>query len=166
MDFDLTDEQRAWQRTLHAFVAKEVRPKAHEVDETGEFNWTAVRKGAPVGLLGLSIPEKYGGAEMDAISAAIAIQELGWACGSTALALAAHNGLGTAPLVNYGSEGLKQLQLVAEKGELARGEAKFYLAKDYSRPNEHRAARFGRQPSQIVEGLGRMPRVPPDLLDR
>jgi len=108
MDFDLTDEQRTWQRTLHDFVAKEVRPKAHEVDETGEFNWTAVRKGAPVGLLGLSIPEKYGGAEMDAISAAIAIQELGWACGSTALALAAHNGLGTAPLVNYGSEALKQ----------------------------------------------------------
>jgi butyryl-CoA dehydrogenase len=108
MDFDLTDEQRAWQRAIHDFVAKEVQPKAHEVDETGEFNWEAVRKGAALGLLGLSIPEQYGGADMDAISAAIAIQELGWACGSTALALAAHNGLGTAPLVNYGSHELKQ----------------------------------------------------------
>ncbi len=107
MDFDLTEEQRAWQRAVHDFVVKEVEPKAHEVDETSEFNWAAVRKGAALGLLGLTIPEKYGGADMDAISAAIAIEELGWACGSTALALAAHNGLGTSPLVNYGSDALK-----------------------------------------------------------
>jgi alkylation response protein AidB-like acyl-CoA dehydrogenase len=107
MDFDLTDEQRAWQRTVHDFVAREIEPKAHEVDETGEFNWTAVRHGAALGLLGLSIPEKYGGADVDAVSAAIAIEQLGWGCGSTALALAAHNGLGTAPLVNYASESLK-----------------------------------------------------------
>ena len=46
MDFDLTEEQRAWQRAVHDFVAKEVEPKAHEVDETSEFNWTAARKGA------------------------------------------------------------------------------------------------------------------------
>jgi butyryl-CoA dehydrogenase len=111
MDFDLTDEQRAWQRAVHDFVAKEVQPKAHEVDESGEFNWAAARKGAALGLLGLSIPEQYGGADMDAVSAAIAIQELGWACGSTALALAAHNGLGTAPLVKYGSDDLKQTWL-------------------------------------------------------
>ena len=100
MDFDLTEEQRSWQRAVHDFVVKEVEPRAHEVDESGEFNWDAARKGARLGLLGLSIPERYGGADVDAISAAIAIQELGWACGSTALALAAHNGLGTAPLVN------------------------------------------------------------------
>src|SRR5512140_359569 len=104
MNFDLTDEQRAWQRTVHDFVAKELRPKAQDVDETSEFNWAAVRKGAALGLLGLSIPEQYGGADMDAISASIAIQEIGWGCGSTALALAAHNGLGTAPLVNFGSD--------------------------------------------------------------
>ncbi len=108
MDFDLTEEQRAWQRAVHDFVAKEVEPKAHEVDETSEFNWAAVRKGAALGLLGLTIPERYGGADMDAISAAIAIEELGWACGSTALALAAHNGLGTSPLVNFGSDALKE----------------------------------------------------------
>jgi len=108
MEFDLSDEQRLWQKTIHDFVEKEVRPKAHEVDETSEFNWQAVRKGAALGLLGLSIPEEYGGAGMEAISAAIAIEELGWGCGSTALALAAHNGLGTAPLVNYGAEELKK----------------------------------------------------------
>jgi alkylation response protein AidB-like acyl-CoA dehydrogenase len=121
MDFDLTDEQRMWQRTVHDFVAKEVQPRAHDVDETGEFNWPAVRKGAALGLLGLSIPEQYGGADVDAVSAAIAIQELGWACGSTALALAAHNGLGTAPLVQFGAEELKKrwLPLVTNgKGRL------------------------------------------------
>ncbi|HEY5904023.1 MAG TPA: acyl-CoA dehydrogenase family protein [Anaerolineales bacterium] len=107
MDFDLSEEQRMWQRTVHDFVAAEVKPKAHEVDMSGEFNWTAVRKMGPLGLLGLNIPEEYGGANVDAVSAAIAIEELAWGCGSTALAVAAHNGLGTTPLVLFGSEALK-----------------------------------------------------------
>ena len=115
MNFDLTEEQKFWQKTVHDFVAKEVQPKAHDVDVNYEFNWEATRKMGPLGLLGLNIPEAYGGAHMDSISAAIAIEELGWACGSTALAIAAHNGLGTTPIVLYGSEELKQkwLPLVA-----------------------------------------------------
>ena len=115
MNFDLNEEQKIWQKTVHDFVAREVQPKAHEVDVTGEFNWTAARKMGPLGLLGLNIPEEYGGAGVDAVSAAIAIEELGWGCGSTALAIAAHNGLGTTPVVLYGSEELKQkwLPLVA-----------------------------------------------------
>ena len=108
MNFDLTDEQKHWQKTVHDFVAKEVQPKAHEVDVTSEFNWAATRKMGPLGLLGLSIPEKYGGAGVDSISAAIAIEEIAWGCGSTALAIAAHNGLGTTPIVIYGSEELKK----------------------------------------------------------
>ena len=115
MDFKLTEEQGAWQKTVHSFVVNEVRPRAHEVDELGVFNWAAARKGASLGLLGLSIPESYGGAGVDSLSAAIAIEELGWGCGSTALSLAAHNGLGTAPIVNYASENVKQrwLRVVA-----------------------------------------------------
>jgi alkylation response protein AidB-like acyl-CoA dehydrogenase len=115
MEFELNEEQRTWQKVVHEFVSNEVRPKAHEVDETGVFNWEAVRKMGPLGLLGLSIPEEYGGAGIDAISAAIAIEELGWACGSTALAIAAHNGLGTAPIALYGSDDMKKhwLPLVA-----------------------------------------------------
>ncbi|MGZ9222413.1 MAG: acyl-CoA dehydrogenase family protein, partial [Anaerolineales bacterium] len=99
-----------------------VQPKAHEVDVTGEFNWTATRKMGPLGLLGLNIPEEFGGAGVDAVSAAIGIEELGWGCGSTALAIAAHNGLGTTPIVLYGSEELKRkwLPLVASgKNKLA-----------------------------------------------
>ena len=108
MNFDLSDEQKIWQKTVHDFVAKEVQPKAHEVDVTSEFNWPAVRKMGPLGLLSLNVPEAYGGAAVDSISAAIALEELGWGCGSTALAIAAHNGLGITPIVLYGSEELKQ----------------------------------------------------------
>ena len=122
MNFDLTEEQKIWQRTVHDFVAREVQPKAHDVDVTSEFNWDATRKMGPLGLLGLNIPEEYGGAGVDAISTTIALEEMGWGCGSTALAIAAHNGLGTTPLVVYGSEELKQnwLPLVASgKNKLA-----------------------------------------------
>jgi alkylation response protein AidB-like acyl-CoA dehydrogenase len=108
MDFDLSDEQRMWQETVHDFVAREVRPRAHEVDEEARFNWEATRKMGPLGLLGLSVPEEYGGAGVDPVSAAIAIEELGWGCGSTALAISAHNGLGCAPIVLFGNEEQKQ----------------------------------------------------------
>ena len=122
MNFDLTDEQRAWKKSIHNFVEKEVRPKAKEVDEKSEFNWDATRTMGRLGLLGLNIPEQYGGSDVDAVSAAIAIEELGWGCGSTALAIAAHNSLGTTPLVLFGNEALKQkwLPLVASgKNRLA-----------------------------------------------
>ena len=108
MDFDLSDEQRMWREAVHDFVAREVKPKAREVDEKAEYNWSATRKMGPLGLLGLNVLEEYGGAGVDAISAAIAIEELGWGCGSTALAIAAHNGLGCAPITLFGSEALKQ----------------------------------------------------------
>jgi len=108
MNFDLNEEQKFWQKTVHDFVAKEVEPKAHDVDVNSEFNWEATRKMGPLGMLGLNIPEEYGGSGVDAISAAIAIEELGWGCGSTALAIAAHNGLGTTPIVLFGSEEIKK----------------------------------------------------------
>ena len=107
MNFDLNEEQRMWRDTVHDFVSREVKPKAREVDETGELNWNVVRKMGPLGLLGLNVPEQFGGAGVDAISAAIAIEELGWGCGSTALSIAAHNGLGCAPVELFGSEELK-----------------------------------------------------------
>jgi len=93
MNFDLSEEQKAWKKAVHDFAAKVVKPKAREVDETSEFNWEAVRKGGPLGLLGMSIPEAYGGSNVDMISSTIAMEELGWGCGSTALAFTAHNGL-------------------------------------------------------------------------
>lgn len=122
MNFEYNDEQRELRHMAHDFVAKEIRPLARHTDETGEFNWSATRKMGSLGLLGLEVPEQFGGAEMDAISAAIVIEELGWGCGSTALAISAHNGLGLGPIVNFGSEDQKQKwlpSLVNGQGKLA-----------------------------------------------
>jgi alkylation response protein AidB-like acyl-CoA dehydrogenase len=111
MDFNLTEEQRMWQKAVHDFANNEVRPMAAELDETQEMNWPAIRKMGPFGLLGLNIPEAYGGAGVDAVCGAIAIEELGWADGGTALAIAAHNGLGCAPIAMFGTEAQKQRYL-------------------------------------------------------
>jgi len=115
MNFHLSDEQKAWKKSVHEFVDKVIKPKAREVDENEEFNWDAVRKGGPIGLLSMNIPEEYGGANVDMISSVIALEEIGWGCGSTALSFTAHNGLGTAPIALYGTDELKKkwLPLVA-----------------------------------------------------
>ncbi len=121
MNFELSEEQREFQHIVHDFVAKELKPMARETDESGEFNWTAVKKMGPIGLLGLEVPEEYGGAQVDAVSAAIAVEELGWGCGSTALAVSAHNGLALGPIVKYGNEAQKELwlpPLATGKGKL------------------------------------------------
>lgn len=120
MDFELSEEQRQFQYLVHDFMANEVRPKARRTDEAAEFNWTAVKKMGPLGLLGLEVPEAYGGAELDAVSATIAVEELGWGCGSTALAVAAHNSLALGPIVRYGTEEQKEKWLPP----LATGEGK------------------------------------------
>lgn len=122
MNFELTTEQQEFRHIVHDFIAKEVKPKAHEVDETAQFNWPAVHKMGPLGLLGLEVPEEYGGAAMDAVSAAIAIEELGWGCGSTALAISAHNGLALGPIVRFGTEAQKRQwlpPLATGQGKLA-----------------------------------------------
>lgn len=118
MDFELTSEQRMWREAVHDFCAREVRPFAAEMDARAEFNAAAVRKMAPLGLLGLNIPEEFGGSGVDALSAAIAIEELGWACGGTALSISAHNGLGCAPIALFGSADQKRRWLPG----LAKGE--------------------------------------------
>ena len=108
MEFQLNEDQRLFRDLVHDFVAKEVKPRARQVDEEASFNWEATRKMGPLGLLGLEVPEEYGGAAVDAVSAAIAIEELGWGCGSTALAISAHNGLALGPIIRYGSEDQKK----------------------------------------------------------
>jgi alkylation response protein AidB-like acyl-CoA dehydrogenase len=104
MNFELTEEQRMWKQTIHDFCDREVRPHAAEMDEKAEFNSKAVAKMGPIGLLGLNVAEEFGGTGLDSISAAIAIEELAWACGGTALSIAAHNSLGCAPIMLFGSD--------------------------------------------------------------
>lgn len=103
MNFELTQEQKLWRATVRDFADQELATRARETDEQAQFNWAAVRKMGPLGLLGLNAPEEYGGAGVDAVSAAIAIEELGRGCGSTALAIAAHNGLACGPLALFGT---------------------------------------------------------------
>jgi alkylation response protein AidB-like acyl-CoA dehydrogenase len=108
MDFELSSEHRQWRASVHAFCAAELQPRAADLDERAEFNAEAVRKMAPLGLLGMAVPEEFGGAGLDTIGMALAIEEIGWACGGTALSIAAHNSLGCAPLVLFGTNEQKK----------------------------------------------------------
>ncbi len=118
MHFELSEEQELIRRTLREFAEKEIAPRARHIDETGEFPAETFRKMGQLGLMGIPFPEEYGGAGADAISAAIAIEEVARACGSTALAYAAHMGLGSAPIAMFGSEEQKRRFLTpAASGE-------------------------------------------------
>lgn len=108
MNFQPTEEQLMWRESVREFCEREVRPRAREVDENAEFNRAAVEKMGPLGLLGLNAAEAYGGAGVDVVSAAMAIEELGRACGSTALTIAAHNGLACAPIDTWGTPEQKE----------------------------------------------------------
>lgn len=111
MDFELNEEQRMFQAAMRDFAEKEVRPVARETDVTGQFPWPTVRKMAAMGMLGLPIPEQYGGAGADYLSYAIAVEEISRVCGSTGITLAAHTSLGCMPLVYFGSEEQKKKYL-------------------------------------------------------
>jgi len=108
MDFQLSEEQRLWRKVVHDFVAKEIKPLAQEINEKEEIPPSVIKKMGPLGLLGMSVPEEYSGAELDAISAAIAIEELAWGDGGTALTIEAHNELGCAAVVLFGSDDQKK----------------------------------------------------------
>jgi butyryl-CoA dehydrogenase len=108
MDFQPTEEQQMYRRAVREFVERELKPIAVHTDESAEFPWDAVRKGIGLGLLGLEVPEDYGGAGMDAVNAAVALEEIGRGCGSTGLSIAAHNGLCCFPILEFGSEAQKQ----------------------------------------------------------
>src|SRR5258708_1754140 len=111
MEFDLTQEQKMYQRAVRDFCEGEIKPYAAEVDRTGELRMAAIRKMPNLGLTGLQVPEEYGGANLDTISAALAVEELGRACGSTGLSLAAHNGLCCSPITKWGSVAQKEKYL-------------------------------------------------------
>ncbi len=93
MRLELDDEHRALEHTLREFCKKEVHPFAGEWDRSGEIPAEIVAKLGSLGLMGVCIPEEYGGVGMDTISYAIAIKEIASADGSLALMLASHNSL-------------------------------------------------------------------------
>jgi len=111
MVFDLTEEQRMIQDMARSFAQKEVLPKAAEMDETGRFPEELVRKMAELGLMGIAVPEEYGGAGMDNICYVIAMEEISRACASTAVILSVNNSLACDPILTFGNEEQKRKAL-------------------------------------------------------
>ncbi|HBO69319.1 MAG TPA: acyl-CoA dehydrogenase [Deltaproteobacteria bacterium] len=111
MDFELKPEHRALRETVRSFVEKEVRPHARRWDEEGEFPSATVARLGELGLLGVMVPEEYGGSGMDTISYSIAVEEIGKGDGSLGLTVAAHNSLCTAHILSFGSEAIRKKYL-------------------------------------------------------
>jgi alkylation response protein AidB-like acyl-CoA dehydrogenase len=91
MDFDLSDEQRAFQETARAFAREEWLPQAPGWDERGEFPVEALRRAAGLGFAGIYVGEEFGGSGLGRVDAAIIFEELAAACASTAAYLSIHN---------------------------------------------------------------------------
>ena len=118
MDFDLTEEQRMIRDTARDFAAREVAPKAAELDKTGRWPSEIVAKMAELGLLGVAVPEEYGGAGMDTLSYALAMEEISAACASCGVIMSVNNSLFCDPLLKFGSDEQKARVLAP----VARGE--------------------------------------------
>ncbi|PWI56856.1 acyl-CoA dehydrogenase family protein [Sulfoacidibacillus thermotolerans] len=111
MNFDLSQEQSMIVKMVREFAEEEIAPKAAEVDRNARFPIETFEKLGELGLLGLPISEEYGGAGGDTISYALAVEEIGRACGSTGLSYAAHVSLGCGPLYYFGTEEQKKKYL-------------------------------------------------------
>ncbi|HPO16289.1 MAG TPA: acyl-CoA dehydrogenase family protein [Candidatus Hydrogenedentes bacterium] len=111
MDFNLTEEQRAIQEMVRKFAKNEIAPLAVEIDRDARFPAETFMKMGELGILGLLIPEDYGGAGQDVLTCCVAIEEIACTCGSTALSYFAHAVLCAHNLACNGSEEQKQKYL-------------------------------------------------------
>ena len=93
MSFALTEEQQAVREMVRGFAESEIRPIAAAIDESHEFPTATVKKMAELGLMGMFVPDEHGGAGMDYLSYAIAIEELSRVCASHGVIASAHNSL-------------------------------------------------------------------------
>jgi alkylation response protein AidB-like acyl-CoA dehydrogenase len=108
LNFDLSEEQELIRRTVRDFAETRVAPVAEELDRESRFPYELVAELAELGLMGLPIPEEYGGAGGDTVSYATAIEELTRIDSSVAITVAAHTSLGTMPILLFGSEEQKR----------------------------------------------------------
>ena len=111
MDFSLSEHHELLRKTVRDFARTEVVPHAKKWDEEERFPKEIVPKLAALGLLGIRIPEEYGGSGMDVTSYTICVEEIARADGSLALTIASHNGLGTGHILGFGSEAIKKKYL-------------------------------------------------------
>jgi alkylation response protein AidB-like acyl-CoA dehydrogenase len=108
MNFDLTEEQKIIRNTVRDFAEKEIRPIAADLDQKEEFSYEIVGKMADLGIMGMPVPEKYGGGGTDYLSYIIAVEELARVDASSAITMCAHISLGTMPIYYYGTEEQKR----------------------------------------------------------
>ena len=108
MDFDLSDEHRLLRRTVREFAEQRIAPVAEELDREHRFPYDIVAEMAELGLMGIPLPEEYGGSGGDTLGYAIAVEELTRVDSSVAITLAAHTSLGTMPIFLFGTEEQKR----------------------------------------------------------
>ena len=104
MDLDLTAEQTLLRDTARELATKEILPRAAEIDRAHQFPRAIVSRLGDLGLLGVMVPEAWGGAGMDAVSYAVALEEISRACASTGVIMSVQNSLVCAPLVSSGTD--------------------------------------------------------------
>ena len=108
MNFDQSAEQELVRKTVRGFAQQRVAPLAEELDREQRFPYELVAELAALGLMGMTIPEEYGGGGADTVSYAIAVGELTRVDSSVAITMAAHHSLGTLPIYYFGSEEQKR----------------------------------------------------------
>jgi butyryl-CoA dehydrogenase len=113
MDFELTEEQKLIRETARDFAAREIAPKAAELDKTARWPDEIIGRMAELGLLGMAIPTEYGGAGLDALSYALAMEEVSRACASCGVIMSVNNSLFCDPVYKFGSEEQKKNVLTA-----------------------------------------------------
>jgi len=102
MRFELTEEQKMIQQMARDFAVREVEPKARELDKEGRWPAELVKRMGELGLMGVAVPEEHGGAGSDAVSYAVAMEEICRACASTGVIMSVNNSLVCDPLLKYG----------------------------------------------------------------
>ncbi|MFL5926322.1 MAG: acyl-CoA dehydrogenase family protein, partial [Gaiellaceae bacterium] len=104
MNFDLDHEHQLLRDTVRTFAEEKVAPVAEELDREKRFPYELVGELGELGIMGMTIPEEYGGAGTDTLSYAIAVEELTRVDSSVAITVAAHHSLGTLPIYYFGTE--------------------------------------------------------------
>jgi butyryl-CoA dehydrogenase len=111
MSFELTEEQKMIRAMVRGFARTEILPTAAERDRRREFPKEILRKMGELGLMGMNVPAEYNGAGVDTVSYSVALQEIAYACASTAVIMSVHNSVACGPIYGFGSSYLKETYL-------------------------------------------------------
>jgi butyryl-CoA dehydrogenase len=108
MEIELGEDQKLLRETVRRFATEVVKPRAKEIDETGEFPRGFYDQAGELGLAGVSVPEQYGGAGMDTLSYALVIEEVSRVCATSGVILSVNNSLVCDPILKFGNEEQKK----------------------------------------------------------